>query len=150
MKGKRALRLALGAYYATMIYLLFLQRVEPELYGAGIYWDYVREHYNLVPFATVRELWGEAAAGTDSGALVNLLGNIVMFVPLGFFTPAIWEGARGFRRSMAICAGIIICVELVQLFCLLGHGDIDDLILNMLGAAAGYGLFAMWRRLAGR
>ena len=36
---------------------------------------------------------------------------------------------------------IITAVELTQLFTLLGSCDIDDLILNVVGAAVGYGLF---------
>lgn len=37
---------------------------------------------------------------------------------------------------------IILTVELVQLFTFLGSGDVDDLLLNVLGASMGY---ACWK-----
>jgi glycopeptide antibiotics resistance protein len=40
----------------------------------------------------------------------------------------------------------ISCVEILQLFTLLGYCDVDDLILNTLGAAIGYGIQALLDR----
>lgn len=42
---------------------------------------------------------------------------------------------------MSICTGLI-AIELGQLFTLRGICDIDDLILNLLGASIG---FAIWK-----
>ena len=43
-------------------------------------------------------------------------------------------------------AGLIVCVELVQLVTLLGHCDVDDLILNLIGVSMGYLLWALTLR----
>lgn len=50
---------------------------------------------------------------------------------------------------MLLVGGIIVAVELLQLFTLLGSCDIDDLILNMIGAFLGYGLFRMVQKRIG-
>lgn len=69
--------------------------------------------------------------------------NVVLFLPLGFSIPLVWKrvdraftiGAMGFSFSLAI--------ELSQL---LNHRatDIDDLILNTLGALLGFALYRLW------
>ena len=64
-----------------------------------------------------------------------------MFTPLGFFLPCIWDSLQKFRRCIFCVVGVIVLIELIQLFTLLGSCDIDDLILNVVGAAAGYWLF---------
>ena len=75
--------------------------------------------------------------------LINLLGNVVMFMPFGFFPPLLWKVsgktavASGFFTSLA--------VEVSQLF-LPRWTDIDDIILNTLGAALGFVLFRLLRR----
>ena len=89
-----------------------------------------------------------------SGALFGpwrffmLLGNVVMFVPLGFFPALLWRRARWYRSVLTgLCTST--GVETIQF--LIGRGsDVDDIILNTLGALAGYGLFLLLRRLAPR
>lgn len=137
-KLPRAALWTLSAVYgALMIWLLFLRR-------RGSF-----HSMNLVPFATIREFL-EAAGGADylaRHAAVNLAGNVVMFVPLGFFPPALFPWLRSFRRDMLACAAAIVLVECMQYLLWCGSADVDDLILNLCGAAAGYGLFAAARNL---
>ena len=71
-------------------------------------------------------------------AVINLGGNIIMFIPLGFLLPKVFRKLSSLPRILLITAGIITAVELIQLFTLVGSCDIDDLILNVLGAALGY------------
>ena len=77
--------------------------------------------------------------------LINFIGNIVMFLPFGFFTALLW---REIRLSKA--AGIGLCltagIECWQL--LVGRAfDIDDLALNALGVMAGYLLWMLADRI---
>jgi glycopeptide antibiotics resistance protein len=64
-------------------------------------------------------------------------------VPLGFLVPFISERARQLIVVLIVAFSISVSFELIQVFTLLGTGDIDDVILNMLGAAVGYGIFAL-------
>ena len=126
-------------YGAIMLWLLF-DRV------GGIegmpYWDQIRANLNLEPFHTIRlflKVLGNRVYSTS--AIINLGGNVIMFIPLGFFLPLVFPALGKFWRTILATALIITAVELTQLFTLLGSCDIDDLILNVIGAAAGYGLF---------
>lgn len=70
----------------------------------------------------------------------NLLGmalNVAMFVPLGFLLPAYFDRYRSFVPTLD--AGILtsLTVELIQLFTFRAT-DVDDLIMNTLGAIVGF------------
>ncbi len=62
--------------------------------------------------------------------------NILLFMPLGFMLPFLWP--RFEKPWLPILAGFFLslAVELGQLFCYRAT-DIDDLIMNTLGAALG-------------
>ena len=75
--------------------------------------------------------------------VTNLLGNVVGFVPFGFILPLIVRRARGFFLITLSGFALSLFVEVVQLITKVGCFDVDDLILNTLGAAVGYILFAV-------
>ncbi len=70
----------------------------------------------------------------------NVIGNIVLFVPIGSFLLCLFPNVRlwSFKKYTFIMAAVIIGIELFQLFFMCGHCDIDDLILNLLGACLGF------------
>ena len=85
---------------------------------------------------------------SDIDNIYNIVGNVVMFVPFGFFAALLWQG---FTWRRALAAGLCITgfIECWQL--LVGRTtDIDDVILNTLGVFCGYLLWRGLRRLAPR
>lgn len=109
---------------------------------AVLRWDWVGPFFqlgvvNLIPFQTV----------SLSGVLLyTLLGNILMFLPFGFFPALLWRGSTWKRALLTgLCVtGFIECWQL-----LVGRAfDIDDLWLNTLGAMAGFWLWCLLDRLA--
>ena len=129
------------AYCALMLWLLFDRPgYDPSL----PYWEQVTRQLNLVPFRTLRLFAGLLDSGVRSYivmAVINLGGNIIMFIPLGFLLPRVFPKCTSLPRVLLATAAIITAVELIQLFTLVGTCDIDDLILNILGAALGYGIY---------
>ena len=127
-----------------MLWLLFGQRV-----GGTDFTDYalkLKSNINLIPFTTVR-LFLKAASKTEGYYWVwqaerNIVGNVVLFVPLGII-PAIYPKIRGFIRFVAVVSLVICTVEILQFLSLLGSCDIDDLILNLAGASAGYAIMKL-------
>ena len=87
---------------------------------------------SLVPFRTF---------AADAHSLYILAGNVVMFLPFGFFAALLW---RGYTWRRALVTGLCVtgAVECWQL--LVGRAfDIDDLMLNTLGVLAGFGLLRL-------
>ena len=133
----RKLNIALFCIYSSfMLYLLFHRTGGIE--GMD-YWTQIRANLNLEPFHTIRlflKVLGTPAY--NSATVINLGGNVILFIPLGFFLPQVFPKLRKFWKTILTTALIIIAVELAQLFTLLGSCDIDDLILNVLGSTLGY------------
>ena len=128
------------AYCALMLWLLFDRPgYDPSL----SYWEQVTRQLNLVPFRTLLLFAGLLDSGVRSYivmAVINLGGNIIMFIPLGFLLPRVFPKCTSLPRVLLATAAIITAVELIQLFTLVGTCDIDDLILNVLGSGLGYGI----------
>ena len=135
----RKLNLVLFSLYSGfMLYLLFNR-------SGGIegmdYWTQIRANLNLEPFHTIRLFLKVLNNQTySSTAFINLGGNVILFVPLGFFLPRVSPCLQKYWKAILATVLIITAVELTQLFTLLGSCDIDDLILNVIGATLGYGL----------
>ena len=54
-----------------------------------------------------------------------------------------WEKLDGFWRVVPVTALVMTLVEIAQVLTLLGRGDVDDVILNVAGAALGYGFYKL-------
>ena len=73
------------------------------------------------------------------------LGNIIMFLPLGFFSALLWRKPH-WTKSLLIGFGYSCLIETVQFF--IGRSsDIHDVILNSFGALCGFWLFCLFHRL---
>lgn len=76
-------------------------------------------------------------------AIKNVLGNVVLFVPLGFLVPLIYKRFRNIKHILFIgdvCSVFIEVVQMAEMY--LGFAfrmtDIDDVILNCCGCVIGY------------
>ncbi len=145
---KRIFKICFAMYAVLMLWLLFGQRIGREPFGT--YREMLESSINLMPFQTIRNFINTVSR-TDDGymfrhSVINLAGNVVMFIPLGFFIPCVFSKFSRFGYCMLFSAICITAVELIQLFTLLGSCDIDDLILNMIGSAVGYGIYFIVKR----
>ena len=89
--------------------------------------------FNLVP-SLIKALSGELTIG--SWVKTMLIGNIAMFLPLGFFLPFVTERVN--RKNIFVVAiAVPFIVELLQM--VFGRSfDIDDLICNFIGIVVGF------------
>lgn len=147
LQKKRNLTLLAFLYGMTLFFLLFLRtpRFEPLPYPAQL-----RRHLNLVPLRAIKNYMRIFSRPANRVflpyALVNFWGNIVLFVPLGFFPPVLWERMRKFYKTLGFVLAVMVPVELLQMLLLVGSCDVDDILLNALGASIGYGIFKCTRR----
>lgn len=141
LHGSPLVRFLFLVYAALMIWLLFLQRIDKSIVA--------EENWNFIPFATLKIYWKLLISENPlyvGQAVINLAGNVVMFVPLGAFLPAIWLGSRKFLSLAVTSAGLIILIEALQYITGLGSCDVDDVILNLPGIFIGYLVWKMWFR----
>ncbi|MCR4585800.1 MAG: VanZ family protein [Lachnospiraceae bacterium] len=139
-RNKPPLRLVIifVIYICFMIWLLFFFHRSPY-FSELSYFDTIKGSINLQPFSTVNRYINALKNGRLIDiALINLIGNIIMFIPLGILLPSLWKQLDSFIRCLIGCFGLILMVEITQLFTLRGSCDVDDLILNLAGCIIGY------------
>ena len=102
------------------------------------------EGINLVPFRTIAGFFKHFIPDIF---LVNIVGNIVMFMPWGFGLLLLWKKRQRFFSVMAYSLALPVLIEACQLFT--GRSvDVDDLLLNFLGGCLGAGVYLGVRKLA--
>lgn len=97
---------------------------------------------NVVPFV----YWFDYP--TMKEALLNLIGNTAMFIPLGIIWPAVFIQLNTHGKIIAAGVGVSLIIELLQLPFFGRATDIDDLILNSAGFLMGYGIYLLTKRIA--
>lgn len=107
-------------------------------FQGGINLTPVVESWRLFRFYAEKGMWG--------AVLINFPGNIIMFMPIGFFVGLLSDKPRWWKGTF--CAfSLSLFIETAQIFVARGT-DIDDLILNTLGGLMGHGLFLLLHRAA--
>ena len=111
------------------------------------YYPYITfrpEHYfwNLRPFVWLTQVYEMGMRRM----LEQLITNVVMFVPLGFLLPVVFQKLRRFLPALGAVTSVTLLIEITQFF--IGRSaDIDDVIMNAAGGALGYLLFHLLSRL---
>ncbi len=79
--------------------------------------------------------------------LRNIFGNIIAFMPLGFFIPLLFSKYNSIKRIFLLGLTSSLAIELVQLFVGYNITDVDDLIYNTIGAMLGLLCFRLLKLL---
>ncbi len=77
---------------------------------------------------------------------LNFFGNIILFIPVGFLLPLLIKDIT-FRKVLLIAFVGSACIEMLQFISYTLHVyryiDVDDVLLNVAGAAMGYGIYQL-------
>lgn len=92
---------------------------------------------NLIPFVNLFDY------DIFSEAIINFIGNTAMFIPLGIVWPAVFKELDTPLKNLAAGAGFSLLIEILQLPFYDRVSDVDDLLLNTLGFAMGYGIYRL-------
>ncbi len=127
-------------YLVVMVYFLFFC----EQFGRtqGIIY-----RYNIHPFEEIHRYIAHADGIGIVNVVINLLGNVVCFMPLGFVLPILSRRRWGWFAITMISMLASVTVEGIQLLSRLGSCDIDDIILNTLGGFLGYLTFLICNKI---
>ena len=112
--------------------------IQPLLFDAAAMWP---PRYNLKPviyltdYPTYREI------------LLNFIGNVAMFIPIGVIWPAVFRKLDRRWKIIAAGVGFSLCIEILQIPFFDRVSDVDDLILNSLGFLMGYGVYLLVKRM---
>lgn len=139
--GKRKQYRILGKIlFVLYIVFVFYFLLISEVYGrTGELQGY---RYNLVLFKEIKRFWNYRKQLGMFATATNLLGNVLIFLPFGFFTPMASK-YRSFLSTSFYSLALSLMVEISQLFMKVGCFDVDDLLLNTIGGMLGYVAFTV-------
>lgn len=127
-------------YLVVMVYFLFfceqLGRVPSDEY-----------RYNLKPFTEIKRYLNYIQELGYFYVILNLAGNVICFMPLGFVLPVLSNRKWGIFRITFVSFLASVLVELIQLVSKLGSCDVDDIIMNTCGGLLGYILFLICNKI---
>lgn len=148
--NKRILKINLITYFLIYITTIFTLTLFEEIYGRQgfiiIDWDkdlldmYLKNSFNIEPFSTIKLFINGYKNGIVSfnDFSTNIIGNLLAFMPCGIFIPLMFKGINKYYKFLILMIFIILLIEVLQFLTMSGSFDIDDLILNLLGASIIY------------
>lgn len=121
-------------YILFLIKLLFLSRVSLlDLFDSQRTLD---RSINIIPFYSIKEYIFSNSATIKKFAFSNVVGNIVIFIPLGTYLSLFKNNKRVITNLLFIFI-VSLFIEIIQGLLGIGASDIDDIILNCLGGLVG-------------
>lgn len=128
-----------------LIYLFFLGYLlfySPE-FGRMERLEY---RYNLTMFQEILRYYNFGMrTGRWNLFLLNVCGNIVVFIPIGMFLPSLFSRCKNVLFTAILSCELSLCVEVVQLITKAGSFDVDDILLNTLGGICGCVIYTIYR-----
>lgn len=110
----------------------------PQPFQGGVNLFPIKRSWKLLRYYVRNGLW--------TAILINFPGNIIMFLPVGFFIGLLADKPRWWK-GLLLTGMLSLFIEIFQLFISRGT-DVDDLILNAFGGLLGYWSFLLLRRVA--
>lgn len=131
-------------YIGTLFYFMFFS----EHYGRTVTGG--NREYNLEPFREIKRFWLYRRQLGVTNVIVNLLGNVLAFVPCGIAVPLLSREKRNFVVTILLTLEISLYIEVTQLVTNTGSFDVDDLLLNTFGGMIGYIFYKILARYRNR
>ncbi len=132
-KKSRVLAAAFLIYIIGLLYIVIVSRI-----GSRIAWIRV----------DISEVFRQFLSDRGGDRIMHTLQNILMFVPLGCFIAAVFDGKASVLKGLAAGLLLSVCIESVQLLFSIGECDIMDILANGAGCAAGELIWKQSRLLA--
>lgn len=141
-KNKKLFKIILIIYIILLLFFVIL-KLNRITFSSDIshilsdrkkgYWN-----FNFIPFKTIKYM-------IKSNNFINILGNIIPFLILGFLVSLSSEKFKIIRLIFK-CFGLIIFFESLQFITCLGFFDIDDILINTLSCFIGIILYLIVKK----
>lgn len=82
-------------------------------------------------------LWESRINLVSMECAAHSVWNFLLFLPIGFFPPFLWNGFTKWRNVIYLGAGLSLCIEIVQIFTF-WNSDLVDFIAGVAGTVAGF------------
>lgn len=126
------------AYIVVLFWALWLKFNDFHMVVLNYQWlskltVWERFLYDIVPFQIRFDFWNQ---------FLQFPANAIIFAPLGVVLPYVFK-KKNIWRDVAICFGVSLSIEIVQLFTIIGNFATADLIMNTLGYFIGFAFYRL-------
>ena len=127
-------RIFFVAYMILELYVMFFSETLDRTMVSDQY------RYNLTLFKEITRFWNMRHTYGWNITIINLLGNVVCFMPFGFLLPMVSKRSvfKNFLSVTFLAMLFSIGIETAQLVTKVGAFDVDDIFLNTIGGLLGY------------
>lgn len=130
-------------YIIVLSYLLFFSEEFGRTENDTVY------RYNLVLFREIKRFIQYRRLLGIKMVMINIVGNVAVFLPFGFFLPILSRRVRKLRWIFVLSFLLSLSIEATQLIFRVGCFDVDDLFLNTLGGIMGFLIYRIGRVIGG-
>ena len=138
--------------FIFFLYIIWVVKVIIFKYPIASLWDRVTswncrmireglEQANFTLFKTIRMY---IRYSDQLNSMENLAGNIVVFLPLGVLLPCLQAPCKKLLQMLLNVLVFVMGIEIFQLLSTFGVFDVDDILLNTIGAVLGWSLYRWW------
>jgi len=137
------LKILFVIYCLLLITVLFLNN-QYRMGGFQNISTFSKEHFetsNIIPFATIIGYISGIISNdiNTSIVIINLVTNLLLFAPMGFFIPMLFQDKiKNTKQFVLVMVILTLLIEILQFITYRGSTDIDDIILNTIGASIVY------------
>lgn len=134
--------------FINLFFIYFLMLVNLTIFKYGeLMLDFdTRFYINYIPLVETINMFKNDFADIHI-ALYNIIGNILLFIPLGFFIPLFFNKKNKLSKVILYGFTASLTIEVLQIFTPFNTTDIDDIIFNTFGSILGFILFNIIYRI---
>lgn len=133
---KQIVRVTIIVYTLCLLYWMFIGFGRTTLHNM---------QYNVLPFQTIGQYFANFHKFAFTTWLINIGGNIGVFMPFGLCIPYLLN--LTFKRFVSWFIIVLFLVELTQMFTRRGSFDVDDILLNTVGALLDYFCYLLLKKV---
>lgn len=146
MDRSKRIKIVFFIYIAVVVKVIIFKYPWVELQAIINSWekDVVLEGLDSANFTLFKTIRMYIVYSHMLNSFENLVGNVVVFIPFGFLLPYIQMRCRRFTVLLLNAFVFVLGIEVFQLFSAFGAFDVDDILLNCIGASLGWVAYVEW------
>lgn len=149
MQKKKRIRFIFFIYLLIVIKLIIFKYPWEQMKAIADSWEksVILEGLDTANFTLFKTIRMYINYAYKLNSFENLAGNIVVFVPFGFLFPYVIKKGKNFLVMLLHVFLLVLGIEVFQLFSAFGAFDVDDILLNCLGAVTGYLFYLIYHKI---
>ncbi len=146
MNKSKRMKIVFFLYIAVVIKVIIFKYPWEDLRAIVDSWekDVILEGLDTANFTLFKTIKMYIDYSYKLNSFENLVGNVVAFIPFGFLLPYVQPGSRHFFVLLLNAFLFVLGIEVFQLFSAFGAFDVDDILLNCVGAVMGWVAYVEW------